>query len=79
VNNEMFRLDFTSLVTMVPEDVILRPNFCHRVPNWRPSLKTYTSGNAVPLPFSFCFYLISLVNVGGPVLPTYKFINLRGA
>ena len=46
----------TSLVTMVPEDVILRPNFCHRVPNWRPSLKTYTSGNAVPLPFSFSIW-----------------------
>jgi len=29
----------TSLVAMAPKDVILRPNFCHRVPNWRPSFK----------------------------------------
>jgi len=25
---------------MAPKDVILRPNFCHRAPNWRPSFKT---------------------------------------
>ena len=41
-----FSVDFaglnfaTSLVAMAPKDVILRPSFCHRVPNWRPSLKT---------------------------------------
>ena len=46
----------TSLVAMASKDVILRPSFCHRAPNWRPSLKTWTSRNAVPLPFSFSIW-----------------------
>jgi hypothetical protein len=35
VNNEMFHLDLTSLVTMAPKDVILRPNFCHMVTKFK--------------------------------------------